>query len=305
MKNKNVLILGGAGFIGSHLSLYLLNNGYKVISIGRGCSNIINKNYEHFSCDITYNNLMLNVNVANIFAVINCSGGGSVANAQCEPFLDFEKTVLTTACILDFIRKKYKKAKFIQLSSAAVYGEVEKLPIVVNETKCDPISAYGYNNLSAEKIVEMYSRVYGINCCVLRIFSVYGDGLKKQILWDALNKFSNGNDEAIFFGSGEEVRDFIHINDLILTIENVFKYTTTPVSIFNCASGLGVKIKDVIGMLGVYSNIECKVKFSGEKKPGDPIGYIASIMGAPIICNVSLDEGVRKYIDWFRNDDKK
>jgi UDP-glucose 4-epimerase len=183
LKNKTIVVLGGAGFIGSNLIKYLIENtGFDVVSIGRGSLYLSSDRLTEYCLDITLDNLnTTEINELDALAFINCAGGGSVQESHQQPHKDFYKTTACTADILEYIRVNNLSSKYIQLSSAAVYGNCFEFPISV-DTPLKPISAYGYNNLMAENLVSFYSKVYGVKAVVLRIFSVYGNVLKKQII---------------------------------------------------------------------------------------------------------------------------
>ncbi|TDA81588.1 SDR family oxidoreductase, partial [Halomonas marinisediminis] len=82
---------------------------------------------------------------------------------------------------------------------------------ILTSARPNPMSPYGFSKLSAELLAQEYSQCFGVNSISVRPFSLYGPGLKKQLLWDACNKFSKGIGE--FFGTGEEVRDWLHVED--------------------------------------------------------------------------------------------
>jgi UDP-glucose 4-epimerase len=301
LKNKKIVVLGGAGFIGSHLIDYLIKNTqFDIVSIGRGKLPIFSDRLTEYCLDITLENLITTkINELDIISFINCAGGGNVQESHQQPHKDFYDTTACTADVLEYIRFNNLSSAYIQLSSAAVYGNCFEFPISV-DTPLKPISAYGYNNLMAENLVSFYSKVYGVKTAILRIFSVYGNGLKKQILWDACLKMHQGNNS--FFGTGQEVRDFINIDDLVGTIFNVIQFASDTSPVFNCGSGKGTKICDFLIYVQKHFDNLPKLKFSGEVKVGDPIGYIADISKSPIEQTISIDDGISSYVNWFKKE---
>lgn len=301
MKNKTIVVLGGAGFIGSNLISYLIENTeFDVVSIGRGNLHLTSDRLTEYCLDISLDNLFTTrINDLDILAFINCAGGGNVQESHQHPHKDFYKTTACTADILEYLRVNKLPSKYIQLSSAAVYGNCFEFPISVN-APLDPMSAYGFNNLMAENLVSFYSKVYGVRTVVLRVFSVYGNGLKKQILWDACLKMDQGRNS--FFGTGQEVRDFIHIDDLVSTIFNSIQFASDNAPVFNCGSGKGTKISELLSYVQEHFDILPKVKFSGEVKVGDPLGYIADISKTPIEQTIKIKDGITSYVNWFKKE---
>jgi UDP-glucose 4-epimerase len=301
LKNKTIVVLGGAGFIGSNLINYLIENTeFNVVSIGRGNLPLSSDRLTEYYFNITLDNLnTTKINELDVLAFINCAGGGNVQESHQQPHKDFYKTTACTADILEYIRVNNLPSKYIQLSSAAVYGNCFEFPISV-DTPLKPMSAYGYNNLMAENLVSFYSKVYGVKAAVLRIFSVYGNGLKKQILWDACLKMQQGNNS--FFGTGQEVRDFINIDDLVGTIFNSIQFASDNAPVFNCGSGKGTKISELLGYVQEHFDNLPKLKFSGEVKVGDPIGYIADISKSPIEQTIKINDGIANYVNWFKKE---
>ena len=212
-----ILVIGSKGFIGVQ------------------CLKYFQKENEIWSCDVftdySEKNFFLisglNSDFGSIFSetkfevCINCSGAASVSNSILRPAHDYELNVFNVARILEAIRQHNATCKFINISSAAVYGDPKILPIT-ESSPIKPLSPYGFHKAMAEKLCEEYYTFYGISTCSLRIFSAFGPGLKKQLLWDVYNK-SISNNLIKLFGTGEESRDYIFIDDIIAAIDRVIK----------------------------------------------------------------------------------
>lgn len=299
-KLNTVLVLGGAGFIGSSLIKYLLSEtDYKIISFGRGNLSEEHDRVQHIQSDINLHKLnAIKEHVeGKLLSIINCSGSGSVLKSHQNPNVDFYQTACSTSDSLEFVRVNYPDAKFIQISSAAVYGECNEIPQRTS-TSIKPVSTYGFNNSISEMLVENYSNIYGVSCTILRVFSVYGNGLKKQIVWDAFNKLSRG--EGDFFGTGDEIRDFIHINDLSKIVSwSISNDTMKTLKVINCGSGVPTKISQLIEMIRHVMGSECEIRFTGNMKTGDPKGFLAKVEYGKEIQFIPLEIGLRSYYAWF------
>jgi UDP-glucose 4-epimerase len=191
--------------------------------------------------------------------------------------------------------------RFVLVSSAAVYGDQGDLDVTEN-TVCAPISPYGVHKVVAEKICESYSRFFGIACSVVRLFSVYGEGLRKQLLWDALNKFACGKSE--FFGTGNEMRDWIHVHDAARLLADAGLTTQSNFEIYNGSFEHATTLGLLLKLAAIYGENKAIV-FNGESHTGNPrrltsaSGYAGrNLNWAPAI---QLKDGLTRYVEWFNS----
>ena len=301
---KNVLITGGNGFIGRNTATFF-SQYTLVYGIGHGSFESGNHFPSPFTqwieTDISCSSLHKNLSEVPTL-IIHCAGGSSVAASLVEPKKDFQRNLETTLEVLEYLRLYAPKSRFIYLSSAAVYGNTKNLPIQENEP-CMPISPYGLHKKFAEEICYFYHLHYNIPITIIRPFSVYGSGLKKQLLWDACNKFSLNQSQ--FFGDGTELRDWIHISDLVTLLWNLSQNKMEAFEVLNACSGKGETVADVLAAVKCYFPLSPPISFSYKAKGGDPIGLIGSNARArhigwnPII---SLDEGIKEYALWYKEE---
>lgn len=302
--SRDVIVTGAHGFIGRYVSKFLSLNGWKVIGIGHG-EWLSDKEQEEWgisiwiSSDISVQNLV-DINVTPD-AIVHCAGSGSVGFSIEKPLEDFERNVNTVANVLDYARKHSPSARVIILSSAAVYGDVTHFPIF-EKSNLNPASPYGAHKKIAEDLCKSFSDNYGLNITVLRLFSVYGSGLRKQLLWDACNKIAKNNYE--FFGTGDELRDWVHVTDIASLVFCVLGQEIKGFTVINGASGNGAKVRDVlISLFRSFGEIDNPV-FSGITKPGDPLGFIADITKSRNlgwVPNISLEQGIVDYANWYKD----
>ncbi len=303
MKNK-ALVTGAYGFIGRNISRHLSENNWSVSGIGHGSWS---KNeweswgLKHWhTCDITIDSLIKYANNPDL--IIHCAGSGSVYYSMSHPLQDYQRTADTTANVLEFIRLYSESCKLVYPSSAAVYGNAKSLPIP-ESAELQPISPYGVHKVIAEQICKSYAEHFDIHIAIVRLFSVYGSGLKKQLLWDACNKIRDG--DLIFFGTGNEIRDWLHINDVVTLLSCAGKYASHFCPVVNGATGSGIKVSDIIreAMKGFGVNEE--PQFSSIPRTGDPLGYIGDITRAnnwgweP---QINWKIGVQDYVRWYKRE---
>ena len=298
---RTAMITGAHGFIGRHVAQRFARAGHKVIGIGHGSwsdKELVEFGiHEWHTADITLDTLMDYAGEPDV--LIHCAGSGAVSYSMTHPYQDFNRSVTTTASVLEYIRVYAPHCKLIYPSSAAVYGVAESLPI--NESDAlHPLSPYGVHKLMAEELCKSYGNNFQISISIVRLFSIYGEGLRKQLLWDACSKASFGDN--LFFGSGMELRDWLHVEDAAELMFVLSQSTDPGCTIANGGSGEGVPVRDVLTAVFEAYQTSSRPTFSGLPRPGDPPGYQAVIKLAQEsgwTPRVSWREGVQRYVNWF------
>ncbi len=293
----NILIIGSKGFIGGHAFDYFKSLDFKVY----GCDVVTDYNDEDYiQIDATNSNYHSIFEQNEIDVCLNCSGAASVPLSLENPLKDFSLNTLNVFKILEAIRCYQPNCKFINLSSAAVYGNPTALPI--NEkASLNPLSPYGIHKMQAEQIIKEFHTFYNIASCSLRIFSAYGEGLKKQLFWDLYQKFIN-NDQIELYGTGGESRDFIHVLDIIEAIHLVIQKAQFCGEEINIANGQEYTIQYVASLFQKNFHNNKSIQFNNQVKQGDPLNWCADIsvlkeMGYQ--QKISIETGIQNYIDWI------
>lgn len=293
-----MLIIGAKGFIGKGAFAYFHANPM----------------WEVWSCDVTVDYTTCrysqidgtNSDFAELFinhtfdVCLNCSGAASVPDSLINPQRDFLLNTYNVFKILDAVRKYNSACKVINISSAAVYGNPASLPIR-ESSPLAPISPYGQHKLMAETICKEFYDYYGIGTCSLRIFSAYGEGLKKQILWDLLKKMQKQSVIQLF-GDGTETRDFIYIQDIVRAIDLIIENALFRGEAINVANGEEIKISQLVDIFRTLTQWEGEVNFSGKAREGDPKNWkadIAVIKSYGYKPSVPFEVGAGKYLTWI------
>lgn len=298
---KSAIVTGAGGFIGGYISRFLADQGCSVRGIGH--SEMSEHDQHKLGLDRWYSGGIrtsaLMAASDGVEAIFHCAGSGSVPLSLSEPMLDFNRNVLSTAEVLNFSREN-GQIPVVFLSSAGIYGRTHEMPIKVT-TPSNPISPYGDNKLMGEMLLQQYATYFGVPSVIVRLFSVYGDGLRKQLLWDASHKLHRG--EFNFFGTGDETRDWIHVEDAAELIVRLWRSADTQVPVFNGATGECVAIRKIIERLAFCYGVTNHIDFSGEVRPGDPSDYFAEVSASLATGwkpRVLLDDGLARYAAWFK-----
>lgn len=296
-----ILIIGSKGFIGQNLSTYYHGKGHEVWGADV-VSDYVNTE-KHFLIDAS------NSDFSSVFQsivydlCINCSGAASVPESLNNPLRDYYLNTVNVFKMLEAIKNFQSGCRFINLSSAAVYGNPEQLPIK-EVSQPNPLSPYGVHKLQSELICKEFHDFYNIKTCSLRIFSVYGNGLHKQLFWDLFKKAKTGNPITLH-GTGNESRDFIHVLDLAKAIELVSEFSSFKAEVLNIANGKEIVINDAVSIFFSFFKDDIVYFYSGEIREGDPVNWVADI--SKLISfgyqpSIDIKAGLQKYYEWVTAD---
>jgi len=295
-----ILIIGSKGFVGAHVQAYF-SKKYEQGSV-YGCDVVVEYNDDqYFQVDAT-NASYDEIFEGNTFDIcINCSGAASVPDSFAHPLRDYNLNARNVYLILEAIRKHQPACKFLNLSSAAVYGNPARLPVTENMLP-QPLSPYGWHKYYSEMICREFYSYFKILTCSIRIFSAFGPGLRKQLFWDWYQKIRQ-SDTITLFGTGKESRDFIFIDDLVLAISCVIENASFQAEIINVGNGEEVFIEDAIAIFKKQSGIQFNYTFNNAVRPGDPLNWCADITALAALGykqSISFEEGIKRYLQWLQ-----
>ena len=291
----NVLVCGGAGYIGSHTVYELIERGHSVVvvdSLIKGHKAAVHNDAKFYLGDIRDEEFMDKVfKENNIDAVIDFAAFSLVGESVNEPFKYYENNVYGTLKLLEAMERAGVK-KIVFSSTAATYGEPEN-DIIVESDKTIPTNPYGETKLTVEKMLKWADNAYGIKFVALRYFNAAGAHISGKIgedhspethLIPIILQTALGQREKMFiFGDdydtpdGTCVRDYIHVTDLadahIKALEKLFK--TNESGIYNLGNGKGFSVKEVIEKAKKVTGKDFKVEIEA-RRSGDPSTLIAS-----------------------------
>jgi dTDP-glucose 4,6-dehydratase/UDP-glucose 4-epimerase len=295
---ENILIIGSKGFIGgSCYSYFKKNNHYKVFQADILKDDESDNYYRLDSAKPDFKGLFKN---QKFDFCINASGSASVPFSIDNPADDFRLNVANVNLILHAIRNENPDCRFVNFSSAAVYGNPLYLPVKEN-TQLAPVSPYGFHKMISEQICFEFWGLYNIRTCSLRVFSAFGTGLKKQLFWDLAQK-ADKNKIVKLFGTGNESRDFIYIDDLVSAIDIIISNSPFKGEAINISRGEEISVRHAAETFLNYYKPGATLRFSGITKQGDPLHWEADISKLKSLgfnpC-ISFEAGVKRYCDWL------
>jgi len=298
-----VLITGAAGFLGRHIVREMHLAGWTVLAVDSAAEEnaAVLPGVIYRSISLPNTGFERLVAEFRPKACVHCAGRASVADSISNPSADFEAGVVLTASVLDALRKEACGCRTVFLSSAAVYGQPENLP--VRETaESRPMSPYGYHKRICEILMEQAARLQGVPTASARIFSAYGPGLRRQVLWETAVQFAEKN-AATLKGTGAESRDFIFSTDVARAVRLLVEKAPCEGEVYNVATGQETSILEAVRVLSGYFPSAAPAVFQGGKTSGDPERWVADcsrIRALGFGETLPLEHGFRVLADWVK-----
>lgn len=315
--NKTILITGGAGFIGFHVSHALLSRGDNVVILDNfndyynpalkytRAKELINsfhqKKLKIYKIDISkIKNLEKVFKKHKFDKICHLAAQAGVRNSLKDPSRYELWNNLGTLNLLE-LAKKYKIKDFVFASSSSIYGSNKKIPFSEKDTVNTPISFYAATKRSNELYAYVYHHLYKMNCTGLRFFTVYGPWGRPDM---ALFKFVKNilEDKPIdVYNYGNMKRDFTYVSDIVqgvlAAIDNPFAY-----EIINLGNNQPVEINKFIGI--IEKNLGKKARLNLMPiQPGDVMITYADIKKAKRLLSyqpeISIEEGIKKFVEWY------
>ena len=300
---KKILITGASGFVGNFMAERFYALGYKVFGIDiNPARNPLFNNDNYRKLDLIKEGLDKKLIKWEPDYILHLAGPGQVGPSFDNPGHDFKNSTLAFHNVLESIRRSVTFTKLILFSSAAVYGDSASIPILESQVPA-PISPYGFHKLICEQLAIEYISLYGYQIAIVRPFSIYGNGMKKQVFWDICQKsLQEGSSNIRLFGSGKEKRGFIHIEDVAQSVELIMEKGQFDGKLYNLASGNSILIRSAAKELLRYLKSNKEIIFNIANPKGNPINLFADntrIKNLGFSQKISLSQGLRDYTNWF------
>ena len=314
---NNILVTGGAGFIGSHLCERLLSDGVKVICLDnfdsfydpnikiRNVEGVKKKSPELFELvtgDIRNPEHLKGILQENqIDFVVHLAARAGVRPSISDPLLYQDVNIRGTIVLLESC-KAHGIKNFIFASSSSVYGENQRVPFTERDLDIQPISPYGATKRAGELLCYSYHHLYKMNIACLRIFTAYGPRQRPEM---AIHKFARLIDQGgkiPMFGDGSSRRDYTYIDDLVDGILGVTRYHK-GFEIYNLGESQTTSLKELIQFIekaiGKKANVEML-----DPQPGDVSVTYADITKAKRMLKyqpgVKMEEGIKRFVEWYK-----
>lgn len=309
-----ILITGAAGFIGSHLSETLLNEGHEIVGFDNFDPfydrEIKERNLEKSLSIEAFNliegDLNNSADMKTLFSgqkydvVIHLAAKAGVRPSIKHP-LDYTKVnILGTQNLLEMMKIEGIK-RLVFASSSSVYGNSTVVPYNEDMNVNNPISPYAATKVAGEVLCSAYWQLFGISATCLRFFTVYGPRQRPEMaIAKFIRKAYNGESISVF-GDGTSSRDFTYIDDIIQGVVSAV-HTDLGYEIINLGESATIDLNSLITLIEKLTGKEVK-KDHFEMQPGDVFTTYADISKAKDLLNykptTNMEEGISKYIEWL------
>jgi UDP-glucose 4-epimerase len=299
MSCRTALVTGAAGFLGGEICKALRHQGWRVLGVGHGVRPVAWLDEAH-DASIGESVVGQLLQGASVELVVHAAGGASVRRSWEDPGLDFRRTVETSQAVICAVARHAPEAVVVFPSSAAVYGAATGLLAETRPTA--PISPYGVHKAIAETLFLSAERLWGIRCAVIRYFSVYGRGLRKQLLWDLTQKLKTDPQAISLMGTGSELRDFLHVEDAAaLALSAAAEAEKRSTFVINGGTGIATSVAELAAALCRAAGARARLGFTGAIPRGDPASLVADIRQQTAVAGAprwKLEDGVADYVEW-------
>jgi UDP-glucose 4-epimerase len=308
--DRRVLVTGGAGFIGSHLVEELVSRRARVTVVDNLSSGRLNNlagvedRVELRKLDFARADLRPLLAEGRFDAIVHVGGNANVTGSVKDPRHDFENNALGTLNLLEAVRDASPQTRLVHTSSATVYGEGVRMPIREDEPTV-PVSPYGISKLAAERYVAVFATLYGLRTANVRLFSVYGPRLRKQVIYDLMCKLRENPHELFLHGDGAQVRDFNHVTNIVEALLTVSERARLEGEVYNVAADETVNIQTLAQMICDRMEATPRFVYSGVIRPGETQRWYADISRLRSLDyqpRIKLADGLSGTVAWFKRE---
>lgn len=316
----NIVVTGGAGFIGSHLIDRLLAEGHSVINIDNFDpfydESIKRENIKgHLGYD-TYSLLEVDIRDKEALdktisddtdVIVHLAAKAGVRPSIADPITYQEVNVAGTQNMLEVAREKNIK-QFVFASSSSVYEKNPNVPWKEDDPVLQPISPYASTKVSGELLGHVYSHLHDIRFLALRFFTVYGPRQRPDLAIHKFLKLMSDGKEITLYGDGSTRRDYTYIDDIVDGILAANDYKDSNYEIINLGNSQTVELLELVEAIEEASRITANKTF-GPEQPGDVKQTWADVSKANKFLNYksnySIEKGLFKFSQWYLDNSKK
>ncbi len=266
----NILVTGGAGFIGSHLCDTLLMNGHNVTAVDNLTLGSL-ENIAHLKDEVNFlfikEDLLNMESMHKIFLdgkfdmVYHLAANSDIQKGGSDPHVDYALTFNTTFNVL-MLMKEFKVRKLFFASTSAIFGEaIGKLDEEFGPLR--PVSNYGAGKLASEAFISAFSSTYDIKTWITRFPNVVGERFTHGVIFDFIKKLHDNPEELEVLGNGEQCKPYIYVKDLIDGIQFVINHSNERFNVYNLGPDSRTKVKEIAKMVIEEMKLNASIRYTG------------------------------------------
>ncbi len=315
---RNVLVTGGAGFIGSHLVALLLAEGqWRVVVVDdfndfydpevkrrNVAPHAGREDFRLHEADIRDRAALEEIFEGGSFDVIvHLAARAGVRPSLSEPVLYSETNIGGTLNLLELARA-HGVRQFVFGSSSSVYGENEKVPFAEDDPVAKPISPYAATKAAGELLCHTYSHLFGVRTVALRFFTVYGARQRPDLAIHKFARLISKGEPIPVFGDGTTRRDYTYVDDIIAGVRAAMDYEGSDYEVFNLGESRTVELRELIAL--IERELGRKAVIDRQPtQPGDVPRTFADVSKARRLLGYDpqtpIEEGIRRFVEWFKS----
>lgn len=267
---SEIVVTGGAGFIGSHLAEKLVKKGYQITvidNLASGRRENVPDSAEFIAGDIKDQQLLDRVlSDKRVEAVFHLAANPDVVEGTNNPQLPIRENTLATHKLLEAMREN-NIPKLVFSSSSTVYGEVseDKFPLREDYGPLKPISIYGASKLAAESLISAYSE-FGIESWIFRLANIVGGRSDHGVIRDFIDKLEKNKEVLEVLGNGQQEKSYLHVSDCVEAMLHGYEETEKRVNVLNVGSEDTIKVKEIAKLVRDQISPEAEIKYTGGKQ---------------------------------------
>jgi len=274
-----ILVTGSSGFIGGSFGRCAAISGHEVIGTSRS-TRPDNWPGEYVQCDTTVAEISDTICRFKPDVVLHAAGTASVSASVDDPLADLHGATLSSANVLEGVRRSRSKPLIILPSSAAVFGNPPALP-VNEDALLRPISPYGFHKAMTEMLAREYAECFGTTVVVCRLFSVFGPAQRRLLVWELYKQFAGPDPMVWLDGTGTESRDFLYIDDvataLLALSESHQPKDPGDCVVVNVGSGVETEVSTLAKELRKLVAPDKEIRVRGNVRKNDPLHWRADV----------------------------
>ena len=318
---RNVLVTGGAGFIGSHLVARLLAEGQWRVAVVDDFNDFYDpalkrrnvaphlgrEGFSLFEADIRDRAALDEIFRATTFdCVVHLAARAGVRPSLAEPVLYTQTNIDGTVNLLELSRARGVE-QFVFGSSSSVYGENEKVPFAEEDPVNRPISPYAATKAAGELLCHTYSHLFGLRCVCLRFFTVYGARQRPDLAIHKFARLISRGEPVPVFGDGTTRRDYTYVDDIVAGVRAAMDYRESDYEVINLGGSRTVSLSELIALLERELGREAVIDRQ-PTQPGDVPQTYADVTKARRLLGYDprtpIEEGIRRFVEWYKGSDE-